>query len=152
MAFFLFASFPNSRNKSRSPTVNAVTYQLTTGLVAAPLTLASPANANRTYIILSNFSEEVNLLYVYAELTTINPAAISTFGVKDQLLYNQGSNILYQKQSTGDGVDWNIVLVQNVAERVLPFQNATLESLGSIYVTSEDVATTVLVGVDEGRG
>lgn len=151
-AFFYYASFPNSRNKNRSATVNANTYEKAVLNRTAPLTLVSPANLNRTYILLTNTDDELTMRYLYAGSITNNPSAVPTFGVVNQLLYNINTHVLYQKQDNGTNTHWNVVLPQNVAEFVLPFQTASLESLGDIYAFSDDDTDGLSIAVDEGRG
>lgn len=150
--FFYYASFPNSRNKLRSPTVNANTYHVTVADNTSPLTLVAPSNLNRTYIILTNSSDAITMRYLYASVTVVDPSAIATFGVTDQLLYNPNINTLYQKQDDGTNMHWVIVAATDVAEYVLPFQSASLETLGDIYAFADDPASGLVIAVDEGRG
>lgn len=153
MAFFLYASFPNSRNKARNATVNANTYLVTVGPTTAPITLIAAANENRTYIILSNTSNSLNLRYLYpVTLPGVNPTVTPTFGVLHQTLYDPTGNLLYQKQDDGRNTNWLLVTPSQVAEVVLPFQNASLETLGDIYAFTDDPAASIIVAVDEGRG
>lgn len=155
MSFYLLASFPNSRQKSRNPTQKAVTYQVTVGNLGDPLTMVALENPNRTYIILKNLNETFDLLYIYASTVVINPMVTALFGVKNQLVYNMGLNTLYQKQSDGLGTDWIVVQMQNVAEKIGPLQSASLESLESIWCLTEAVGPIVpgmIVDIDEGRG
>lgn len=158
MAFFLYASFPNSRQKNRAPTVQANTYQVTVNNLGEPLTLVAPANQNRTYIILKNINEAFDFWYVYAASINFDPTGTPTFGIENQLLYRSSTATLYRKNSTGIGTDWTPVLIQDVGERVEPFQAATLESLESIYVAANTVSpiippnAAVIVDIDEGRG
>lgn len=158
MAFFLYASFPNSRQRNRPPTRQANTYQVTVANLGEPLTKVASANLNRTYIILKNINESFDFWYIYAQDINYNPTSVPTFGVKDQLLYRSSLNLLYQKQSDGTGTDWLLVLIQDVGERVEPFQAASLESLEDIWVSANTVSPIILpsvpviVDIDEGRG
>jgi hypothetical protein len=151
MAFFLYASFPNSRNKIRNATQNANTYQVTLPPLGSPLALVAPSNLNRTYILVQNLSSTDALWYFYTTTQNVNPTATPTFGVTDQILYNNVTNTLYQKQSDGLGTDWLVVLPQDVGEAIQPFQVASLESLGEIRAVSQTL-NSVIIGVDEGRG
>jgi hypothetical protein len=152
MAFFRYASFPNSRNKSRSPTVNATTFHVAVSFTGQPLTLVSPANLNRTYILLNNTSETLNMRYLYATTAITNPMSVARFGVTFDLLYNPDTATLYQKQDDGLNTNWVVVQPIDVSEEVLPLQNANLESLQDIYAFSDDGATGLTIFVDEGRG
>ena len=153
MPVFEYASFPNSRNKNRAPTVQANTYQVAIAEIGQPLTLLSSADPNRTYIVLENFSLETEFFYLYATTTLVNPSAVATFGVPKQLIYNNVANILYQKQDLGLNTNWIVVAPESVGEKILPAQVATLESLEDIYALSNSlVPVPVVVGIDEGRG
>jgi hypothetical protein len=158
MAFFLYASFPNSRQRNRPPTRQANTYQITVSNLGEPLTMVAPDNQNRTYIILKNINEAFDFWYIYAQSINFVPSATPTFGVAKQLLYRPTTNTLYQKQTDGVGTDWLVVLIQDVGERVEPFQAASLESLEPIWISSNTVSpitppnTAVIVDIDEGRG
>lgn len=157
MAFFIYASFPNSRQRNRAPTRQAVTYQVEIDVLGTPLTKVASENANRTYILLKNINDSYDFWYVYAGEISYSPQVVNTFGVKNQLLYNTTTNTLYQKQNDGQGSDWLPVLIQDVGERVEPYQTASLESLENIWCaanTDEVIApaTNVIVDIDEGRG
>lgn len=153
MPVFEYASFPNSRNRNRAPTIQANTYQVQVAEIGQPLTLVGPANINRTYIVLENFSLEVEMFYLYASTQNINPSAVATFGVPNQLIYNNVTNTLYQKQDTGTSTNWIVVQPEDVGEKILQAQVATLESLEDVYVLANTVAAgTYIVGIDEGRG
>ena len=154
MAFFLYASFPNSRIKPRPSTQQANTYQVTLADSASPLTLVAPPNANRTYIILKNLSTEVPVLYCYATVTVTNPSLVATNGVPNQLLLF-GSQ-LYQKQDPGVTTNWVAVNVTTVGESIDQLQSASLDQINDgIYMAYDATLTPanpVLVGIDEGRG
>lgn len=158
MPYFLYASFPNSRQRNRAPTRQAVTYQVTVGLLGAPLTKVAAENQNRTYILLKNINESFDFWYIYAAEINFNPSSVPTFGVENQLLYRSSTNQLFQKQTTGVGTDWSLVQIQDVGERVEPYQTASLESLENIWCAANTAgpiippATAVIVDIDEGRG
>lgn len=155
MAFFLYASFPNSRNKPRPATTSAITYQVPLVDYSLPLTLTATATSNRTYIILKNLDLVNNFWYVYARTSAINPSVVSTFGVIDDLIYFTGTNTLYQKQDIGNSTNWVAVLIQDVGERVEPLQSASLDSPQDIYCATDSavpVVPAVIVGVDQGTG
>jgi hypothetical protein len=156
MPFFLYASFPNSRVKPRPSTQSANTYQVSILDQTQPLTLIAAPNANRTYIILKNLSNTTALWYVYASQTAINPTLVATLGVPNQLLYNPGTNTLYQKQDSGTTTNWLIVTIQQVGESIDQLQSATLDQLNDyIYAAAASalpVVPPVVIGVDEGRG
>jgi hypothetical protein len=154
-AFFLYASFPNSRIKPRAATAAAVTYQTTIGDLGDFLTLIAPANANRTYIILKNNDLQNQFWYIYAAASLIDPTLTATIGVPNQLIYNNVTNTLYQKQDFGTTTNWIIVQIEDVGERIEPLQSARLDSLESIYALSNSAipaVPAVVVDVDEGRG
>lgn len=153
MPVFSYASFPNSRNRNRAPTIQANTYQVSIAEIGQPLTLIAPENANRTYITLENFSLSVEFYYLYASTQAIDPSLTATFGVEKQLIYNNVTNILYQKQDFGTNTNWLAVNPQDVGEKVLPAQVASLESLEDVYALSNSLSpVSVVIGVDEGRG
>lgn len=154
-AFFLYASFPNSRNKPRPATTSAITYQVTLADFTQPLTLVATATSNRTYIILKNLDLVNNFWYVYARTLAVNPSIVPTFGVVGDLVYFTGANALYQKQDVGTTTNWNLVLIQDVGERVEPLQSASLDSPQDIYCATDSAAPVVPaveVGVDQGTG
>ena len=158
MPYFLYASFPNSRQRNRAPTRQANTYQVTVANLGEPLTMVAPDNQNRTYIILKNISDTFDFWYIYAQPINFDPSVVPTFGVEKQLLYRASLNELYQKATTGVGSDWNLVNIQDVGERVEPFQAASLESLEPIWIAANTVSpivppsVPVVVDIDEGRG
>jgi len=155
MSYFLYASFPNSRQKNRNPTVQAKTDQFYANtLDAAALTLASPANLDRTYCILKNLGEDFNFFYIYADLINFDPTIIPTFGVPEQAIYNLSTNKIYQKLTEGIGTDWVIKTIDQIGEQVEPFQSANLDSLENIWVATSAVSPSnpTLIGKDEGRG
>lgn len=147
------ASFPNSRNRNRAPTLQAITYQTAISYIGQPLVMVSPANANRTYIVLENFSLDTEMFYLYAGTLNIDPTVTATFGVEEQLIYNNVSNTLYQKQDSGVTTNWLVVQPEDVGQKLLQAQVASLESLEDIYMLANALgAGTYIVGVDEGRG
>ncbi len=153
MAAFQYASFPNSRSRNRSPTIQANVYHVSVTELGNPLTLVSVANLNRTYINVQNTDDEIGVLYFYANPTVIDPSVVPTNGVPNQLLYNSGADILYQKQDNGLSTNWNIVSKASVGRDLFPYQNATLDALQNIYACANSVApATVQIDVDEGRG
>lgn len=158
MAYFLYASFPNSRQRNRPPTRQANTYQVTVNNLGEPLVMVAPENLNRTYIILKNISETFDFWYIYAPNINFDPSVIPFFGTKNQLIYRSSTNQLYQKQSEGLGIDWLLVDIQDVGERVEPYQAASLESLEPIWVAANTVSpiappnVPLIVDIDEGRG
>ncbi len=152
MANFQYASFPNSRNRFRTATVNANTDRMTMGNLTEPLTLIRPSNPNRTYLILSNLDPGNSLLYIYAITASVNPSVTPRNGIQGQLLWNPDTNLLYQKQDSGLNTNWNVVAVEDVAEEIFPYQNATLEALGDIYGVSNSASEDIVIAYDEGRG
>ncbi len=153
MAGFLYASFPNSRQKNRAPTVNANTYLKVVTNQTDPLVRVALENVNRTYIILTNTDSSLTMRYLYPITAPgVDPTVTATFGVKNQTLYDTTGNLLYQKQDNGTNTNWVLVAPVDVAEYVLPLQSASLDSLGDIYCFSDDAVTSLTVGVDEGRG
>jgi hypothetical protein len=149
---FLYASFPNSRFKLRSPTVEANTYQMNLNFRTQPLVLVASANLNRTYLLITNEDGVIPMRYLYATTLPIDPSVVPTFGVLYQLIYNSGTNTLYQKQDDGVNTNWIVVLPENVGEIVQPYQSAELESLEDIYAMADDPATGISIAVDAGRG
>lgn len=153
MAAFQYASFPNSRSRNRSPTIQANTVQKTVNEYALPMTLLSPANLNRTYLNVENTDDQLTVMYVYANPTVIDPTAVPTNGVPNQLLYNVGADILYQKQDEGTTTNWVVVTKQSVGRKLFPYQNATLDALQNIYgFVDSAVAASAVLDLDEGRG
>jgi len=153
--FFLYASFPNSRNKPRPATTSAFTYQVPLKDYTQPLTLIANQTSNRTYIIVKNLDLANNLWYVYATTQNTNPSVVPTFGVVDQLVYDTSTTTLYQKQDVGNNTNWLPVLIQNVGERIEPLQSASLESPQDIYAATDSaipVVPAVIAGIDEGTG
>lgn len=156
MAYFLYASFPNSRNKIRSPTVTADTYIRQVNFQDDPnLILVAEANQNRTYVIVKNLDNSDNIFYIYATTLAIDPSAVATFGVPNDLIYNSVSQILYQKQDTGITTNWTVVTIDQVGFTLEPFQSATLDSLQDIYVATAAngaPAAGTFVNIDQGQG
>lgn len=155
MPYFLYASFPNSRNKIRPPTTNAETFQVPLVPYSSPLTQVAKREANRTYIILKNLDLTNNFWYVYADPTIINPTIVPTFGLQFDTLYYTPSNQLYQKQDNGETINWLPVSIQNVGLRIEPLQSASLDSPEAIYAATDSnvvVVPAVIVGVDQGFG
>ncbi|MCE5317781.1 MAG: hypothetical protein LLG04_10570, partial [Parachlamydia sp.] len=105
---------------------------------------------------LKNLSLTNAIWYVYATQTTINPSAVATDGVPNQILYNTGTNTLYQKQDFGISTNWNVVTIDQVGESIDQLQTASLDQINDyIYAavnSSVPVLPAALIGVDEGRG
>lgn len=152
MAFFLYASFPNSRIKPRPATTIATTYQTLADVIGNNLVLAAAASLNRTYVMIKNFSSTVQLFYLYAVTLAVDPSVVPTIGLTDELLYNPTSNTLYQKQDDGITNNWLVVLPQNVGDIVDAGENASLESPQDLYVMANSLVTQVTVGIDLGLG
>lgn len=151
--FFLYASFPNSRNKPRPATTSAITYQVPLVDYSFPPTLVAQATSNRTYIILKNLDLSNNFWYIYARTQVANPSVVATFGVIDDLIVSGG--VIYQKTDIGLTTNWTPVLIQDVGERVEPLQSASLDSPQDIYCSTDSavpVAIPVVIGVDQGTG
>jgi hypothetical protein len=151
--FFVYASFPNSRNKNRAPTVNANTHLRVVNNFNLPLVQVVPDNENRTYIILTNTDSTTTMRYLYPIVAPgVNPTATPTFGVTDQTLYDTTGNLLYVKLDDGFNTNWALTTPQAVAEFVLPLQSASLDTLGDIFAFADDPVLSITVAYDEGRG
>lgn len=154
MAFFLYASFPNSRIKPRPATQSANTYQVQLSDYTLTPTLVAGPNQNRTYILLKNLSPSTAFWYVYAQVVLVNPSVVPTLGVAKQTVNFGG--VLYQKQDQGLTTNWSLVAIEDVGESVDPLQTASLDQLSDpIYAAANSavpVVPAVLIGVDEGRG
>lgn len=152
MPFFLLASFPNSRVKPRPATQDANTYHVALDVDTNPVTLVAPPNANRTYIILKNLSDEGPFWYVYATVVLANPSVTPTLGVKNQLVLFV--NQLYQKQDEGQTTNWTAVNIAQVGESVDALQAASLDQIGDAIYAAYPAGPTspVVIAVDEGRG
>lgn len=72
MAFFLYASFPNSRIKPRGPTTTADTPVVTVG--AGQTVMILPQDANRTYANLRNLDSTIDVFYGYSPSIDGTPA------------------------------------------------------------------------------
>ena len=154
-AFFRYASFPNSRIKPRPATSQGLTSQVPILEYTQPLTEVTEPNANRTYIIFENFSSSTALWYTYALTLAVNPSVVPTFGVDDAKAYDSVGNQLYRKNGSGLDTNWVPVNIQDVGEKILPLQTATLESQESIYAAADSavpVVPQVVIGLDEGVG
>lgn len=153
MAIFQYASFPNSRNRYRTATVNANTDQVALQILSGNLTLVQPSDPNRTYLLLTNLSDQYSFFYFYC-LTApgVDPSAVAVNGVPSQLLYNPTGNLLYQKQDVGLTTNWILVNPEDVGEVVQPLQTAGLESLGDVYAITNDGVTAITIAYDAGRG
>lgn len=150
-AFFRYASFPNSRIKPRPSTTAAFTNQVTiTNLVTSPFVRVVAADLNRTYMLLENFSSSVAFFYVYASASAINPSVVATFGVTGQMILFTGANQLYQKTDDGTNTHWSAVAIEDVGEKVLPLQVASLDSPQAVYAAAE--TGSLVVGIDKGVG
>lgn len=156
MPYFLYASFPNSRVKPRAATQSANTYQVQLSDLTQPLVQVAVPNPNRTYIILKNLSSSTPLWYVYVSLTLVDPSAVPTLGVKNQVLYLQATNTLYQKQDEGTTTNWSVVTIDQVGESIDQLQSASLDQINDYIFAAANsnvpVVPPVLIGVDEGRG
>jgi len=159
MAFFLYASFPNSRGRTRQPTTQAITYQTNIASqndVVPLLTKIASANLNRTYLLVENLDPTFNTYYLYAEDIVVNPTVVATFGVLNQLRFDPIGLILYVK-TVADGTDTNWAVVPDtnyidVCELIAAGATAGLESLESVYAIGDQAAAaTLLLGLDEGR-
>jgi|GEM_PF-5398673 len=151
--FFLYASFPNSRNRPRPPTTNAITYHSNVSALDTPPTFVAQGTSNRTYIILKNFSSTFSFFYIYARTANIDPSVTATFGVVDDLIYNNVTFVLYQKQDDGLTTNWVVTTIDLVGERVDALQNANLDSPQDIYCSVDDGGPQVItIGVDQGTG
>lgn len=155
MAYFLYASFPNSRVKNRPATQSSITYQVSILDYTQPLTRVATATPNRTYIIVKNLDYSTNLWYVYADTSADDPTVVPTFGNIDDLIFFTGTNTLYQKTDIGVNTNWVAVNIQDVGERIEPLQMASLESPQDIYCAADSnvpVVPQVVVGIDQGIG
>ena len=156
MPVFSYASFPNSRLQPRPSTNQANTYQVQIADYTQPVTEIAAPNLDRTYIILKNLSQSTAFWYIYATPTLVDPSAVATYGVINQLLINTTLNVIYQKQDDGTTTNWTIVNIQDVGESIDPLQAASLEVISDyIYAAANSnvpVVPDILVGVDEGRG
>lgn len=155
MAFFLYASFPNSQNRNRPGTRNAVTYQKTIFDYNQPLTLVASENTRRIYIILRNLSSTNSFWYVYARPVTDDPSVVPTFGLYDDCVYLTSTNTLYKHNSEGLDTNWEATDIEFVGERVEALQSAVLESPEHIYCAIDSAVPVVgnlTIGVDEGYG
>jgi hypothetical protein len=153
MGFFLYASFPNSRNKNRAPTATADTTQVTANGSASPVpTLVAASNTNRTYVSLQNTDLTNDGYYGYATTGVQDPSVVATFGVPGDLFVSTGTNKLYVKTDTGITTAWTITVLSAVGWLLRAGQIAgNLESLQDIYVQSAAPAT-ILIDVDQGQG
>lgn len=154
-AFFLYASFPNSRIKPRPSTTIAKTVQIQVADYSQNYTKVAGEDLNRTYVILRNFSTSTSIFYVYANDTTVNPSVTATYGVTGQMLFFTTSNTLYQKQDDGTNTNWVAVNIEDVGEQIGALQSGTLDSPQSIYVAANSnapVVPDVIVGIDLGSG
>ncbi len=153
MAFFLYASFPNSRNKNRAPTATADTTQVVAVGSASPVpTLVAAANQNRTYVALQNTDLSNDGYYGYATTGAQDPSIVATFGVPGDLFVSTGTNKLYVKNDTGITTAWTITTLAAHGWLLRAGQIAgDLQSLQDIYVQSSVVAT-ILIDVDQGQG
>lgn len=151
MAFFLYASFPNSRGRPRDPTISANTFQIALNATGGALVKIGDTNLNRTYLTIENLSAVTSVHYLYAKTIAFDPTVVPLIGVINELAYNVGTATLYQKQDDGITTNWVVVLAANVAETIFPEQVAQLNALGEIWGVSAG-AVGVTVGIDEGRG
>jgi hypothetical protein len=153
MAFFLYASFPNSRNRPRPPTTNAITYQTVIAALDVIPTLVATGTSNRTYIILKNFSDTFSYFYIYARTLALDPSVVATFGVVDDLIRSTTTNLIYQKQDDGITTNWVVVTIDVVGQRVEALQSASLDSPQDIYCSVDDPGPQLAtIGVDQGTG
>lgn len=154
-AFFYYASFPNSRIKPRPSTTKAVTEQITIADYSLPYTKIVTEDPNRTYMLLENFSSTTAFWYVYANDITVNPSVVPTFGSTGEMRFFTGTNTLYQKQDDGTNTNWVAVNIEDVGEKVLALQTASLDSPQDVYAAADSavpVVPDVIVGIDKGAG
>lgn len=153
MAFFLYASFPNSRNKNRLPTVAAITFPVTIAdNTAAVPTLLSQASLNRTYLSIENTDTSDDMVYGYATTGALDPSVTPFFGIVNDLYVSTTTNLLYVKNDVGITNNWTVTTLPTVGYLLRFAQIAnSLESLQDVYAQSL-TANTIIVNCDEGRG
>lgn len=154
MAFFLYASFPNSRNRNRSPTRLANTHQVTITDIGGIPTLLAAENLNRTALTLKNTSVTDNLYYGYTEQGITDPTAVARFGLLYDLYFNTATNLLYVKTaSDGISTNWALTTLQASGFFINSLQSVDVQSLQNVRAQTDTAApvTPVVVDVDEGR-
>jgi hypothetical protein len=164
-SIILLASFPNSRIESRSPTKTADTFGITISPFAGLPTLVLSADENRTYTKMQETTSPTpfGFGYFYATTANVNPNITPTFGIQYDLLYNNVSTNLYQKQDDGVTTNWSLIVpsliaFKSVAWLVEPVSatmggNVTgIESLQDIYVFSLNTGGAVALDVEFGEG
>lgn len=73
---FKYASFPNSRQRNRNPTVQAVTDQIEVFDYSVAAVRLSAGSLNRTYLLIESFSQVEEVLYFYATTSEIGRAHV----------------------------------------------------------------------------
>lgn len=151
MPFFTYASFPNSRNRFRSPTISAHTQQFTLNAVGGIPIILSSANQNRTSLTVENESLTEDMVYGYTVDGTQNPTVTATFGLTNDLFFRTTTNTLYIKNDDGTTTNWSVTTLDVVGFIIKPLQAFQVDALQTVRALSF-TAFTVLVSVDEGRG
>jgi len=151
-AFFYYASFPNSRIKPRPSTTRAQTEQVSINDIATPpYVKVVAADLARTYMLLENFDAQRSFYYVYTNDIAVNPTLVATFGVTGEMRFFTGTGTLFQKQDEGTTVNWLAVAIEDVGEKVLPLQTASLDAPQDVRAAVE-AGAAIIVGVDKGVG
>jgi len=155
MPYFEYASFPNSRQRNRSPTRVANTSQVTiNNLGDTPATKLVDADENRTSLTLENTSTTNDLYYGYVTEGVIDPSAIATFGLINDMYMNTVSGLIYVKADDGITTNWAITTLQVSGFLIRAAQSVDILSLQVVVAQAADLApvTPIVVDLDYGRG
>lgn len=148
MAFFLYASFPNSRIKPRSPTQTATTFHvLLTGL--ANNSVIALADPNRTYLRLTNSDPAITMFYTYGTIVTVNPTVTPTFGNVGDIVRSSLTSLIYQKNDAGTTTNWTAKLINTLGVGIPPLQTFALDAINDAVFAS---AAGGVLDVDYGQG
>lgn len=155
MPFFVYASFPNSRQRNRSPTRVANTFQVTINAVGVvPPTKLVDADENRTALTLENTSITDDMVYGYTTEAAVNPSVTATFGLKNDLFLDTGTGLLYVKTlSDGVSTSWVVTTLQASGFLIRAAQSVDIQSLQVVRCQAAvgTPAPAIVVDIDNGR-
>ena len=154
MAFFLYASFPNSRQRNRSPTRVANTFQvLINNQGDTPITELVDADENRTALTLENTSVTDDMYYTYVTKLAVDPSVVATFGLPNDHVLDTVSGLLYIKSDTGITTNWTITTVQVSGFLIRAAQSVDIQSLQVVVAQAAEILplNPITIDIDYGR-
>lgn len=160
MAYFLYASFPNSRIKTRPATTQALqNHYLIVNQSAPGLTLVVPQNPNFASLTIQNLSATVSAWYLASDETPQDPTVVAQQGNPgDYVVYVNDltyplPSILYQKQDTGVTTNWLAVNINTHGQLILPQEIVPIDTPQFIWMAAnQNAGAQITVAVYQGIG